>query len=43
VILTGLDTLIPLHKKILTEEDFNNKEITIKYLEDHQFLTMRTE
>ena len=35
IILTGVDTLIPLHKKILNEEDFNNRQITIKYLEDH--------
>ena len=41
VILTGLDTLIPLHKKILNEEDFRNKEITIKYLEEHPKLIAR--
>ncbi len=35
IILTGVDTLIPLHKKILNEEDFNNRQITIKYLENH--------
>ena len=35
IILTGVDTLIPLHKKILNEEDFNNRQITIKYLEEH--------
>ena len=41
VILTGLDTLIPLHKKILNEENFRNKEITIKYLEEHPKLMTR--
>jgi len=35
VILTGVDTLIPLHKRILNENDFKDKEITIKYLEEH--------
>ena len=35
IILTGVDTLIPLHKKILNEEDFNDRQITIKYLEEH--------
>ena len=35
VILTGVDTLIPLHKQILNEKDFRNGDITIKYLEEH--------
>ena len=35
VILTGVDTLIPLHKKILKEKDFKNGDVTINYLEEH--------
>ncbi len=41
VILTGVDTLIPLHKNILNEVDFNNRDITINYLEEHPELMER--
>jgi biotin carboxylase len=36
-VLDGVETLIPLHRKILREPDFVNREITISYLEDHDF------
>ena len=36
-VLDGVETLIPLHRKILREPDFVNREITISYLEDHNF------
>ena len=34
-ILLGVDTLIPLHQEILKEEDFLNRDVTIRYLEEH--------
>lgn len=34
-LVLGVDTLIPLHRAILAEPDFCQREITIKYLEDH--------
>ena len=36
--LEGVDTLIPLHLRILDENDFNSREITIHYIDDHQEL-----
>ena len=36
-VLDGVDTLIPLHRKILQEPNFLNKNVTISYLEDHNF------
>ena len=33
--ILGVDTLIPLHRAILSESDFRSKEITISYLEEH--------
>ena len=33
--LLGVDTLIPLHLAILSEEDFRKRDITIHYLEEH--------
>ncbi len=33
--IVGLETLIPLHMKILKEPDFNSREITIQYIEEH--------
>ena len=34
-ILLGLDTLIPLHRAILAEKDFLERNITIDYLTEH--------
>ena len=34
-ILIGLDTLIPLHKAILAEKNFLERNITIDYLTEH--------
>ncbi len=36
--LEGVDTSIPLHLRILDENDFNSREITIHYIDDHQEL-----
>ena len=36
--LLGVDTLIPLHQAILSEEDFRKRNITIHYLEEHKNL-----
>ena len=33
--ILGVETLIPLHRAILTEEDFRNRNVTIRYLEEH--------
>jgi biotin carboxylase len=33
--ILGVDTLIPLHRAILSEDDFRNREVTIRYLEEH--------
>ena len=37
-IITGVEHLIPLHRRIMDEEDFNNRNITIQYIEMHQEL-----
>ena len=37
-IIIGVDTLIPLHRAILDEADFRNREVTIGYLDEHQGL-----
>ena len=34
-IIIGVDTLIPLHRAILSEPDFRNGDITIAYLDEH--------
>ncbi|MED5303838.1 MAG: acetyl-CoA carboxylase biotin carboxylase subunit, partial [Candidatus Thermoplasmatota archaeon] len=36
-VLDGVDTLIPLHRKILQEPNFLNRNVSISYLEDHNF------
>ena len=36
--LEGVDTLIPLHLRILDEDDFKSRDITIHYIDDHQEL-----
>ena len=33
--ILGVETLIPLHRSILSEEDFRNRDVTIRYLEEH--------
>ena len=37
-IIIGVDTLIPLHRAILSEPDFRNGDITIGYLDEHPSL-----
>jgi acetyl-CoA carboxylase biotin carboxylase subunit len=37
-IITGVEHLIPLHRRIMDEEDFNNRNITIQYIDMHQEL-----
>jgi len=37
-IITGVEHLIPLHRRIMDESDFINREITIQYIEMHQDL-----
>ena len=39
-ILLGLDTLIPLHRAILAEKDFIERNITIDYLTEHKSLLL---
>ena len=34
-LIIGVDTLIPLHRAILSEIDFRNREVTIGYLDEH--------
>ena len=34
-LILGVETLIPLHRAILSEEDFQNRDVTIRYLEEH--------
>ena len=34
-LILGVDTLIPLHRAILSEDDFRNRDVTIRYLEEH--------
>ncbi len=34
-VLVGVDSVIPLHKKILDEPDYLDRKITIQYLEEH--------
>ena len=36
--LEGVDTLIPLHLRILDENDFNARDITIHYIDEHKEL-----
>ena len=37
-IIIGVDTLIPLHRAIMSEPDFRNGDITIGYLDEHPSL-----
>jgi len=37
-IITGVEHLIPLHRRIMDEMDFNNGDITIQYIDMHQEL-----
>ena len=37
-ILTGVEHLVPLHRKIMDEEDFLARKITIQYIENHEEL-----
>ena len=37
-IITGVEHLIPLHRRIMDESDFNNRKITIQYIDMHQDL-----
>ena len=33
--ITGVETLLPLHRRIMDEPDFREREITIQYLDEH--------
>ena len=37
-IITGVEHLIPLHRRIMDEKDFLNRDITIQYIEMHEEL-----
>ena len=37
-IITGVEHLVPLHRMIMDEKDFNSGDITIQYIEQHQEL-----
>ena len=37
-LITGVDHLIPLHRRIMDEEDFLSGDITIAYIDEHQEL-----
>jgi len=37
-IITGVEHLIPLHRRIMDEKDFNSGDITIQYIDMHQDL-----
>lgn len=36
--LVGVEHLIPLHRRIMDEEDFLNRDITIQYIDEHEEL-----
>jgi len=36
--ITGVQHLIPLHRRIMDEKDFINGDITIQYIDNHQEL-----
>ncbi|MGB0464229.1 MAG: acetyl-CoA carboxylase biotin carboxylase subunit [Candidatus Poseidoniaceae archaeon] len=36
--ITGVQHLIPLHRRIMDEEDFLNRDVTIQYIDNHQEL-----
>ena len=37
-VITGVEHLIPLHRRIMDEKDFMNGDITIQYIDMHQEL-----
>lgn len=37
-VISGVEHLIPLHRRIMDEEDFLNRDITIQYIDMHQEL-----
>ena len=37
-IITGVEHLIPLHRRIMDEDDYQAGDITIAYIEEHQEL-----
>ena len=39
-LITGVEHLIPLHRRIMDEEDFLAGDITIAYIDEHQELLM---
>jgi biotin carboxylase len=34
-LIIGVDTLIPLHRAIMNETDFRNREVNVEYLDGH--------
>ena len=37
-VITGVEHLVPLHRRIMDEADFMAGDITIRYIEEHQTL-----
>jgi biotin carboxylase len=37
-VISGVEHLIPLHRRIMDEEDFLNRDITIQYIDMHEEL-----
>ena len=37
-VITGVEHLVPLHRRIMDEQDYNSGEITIQYIDHHQEL-----
>ena len=37
-VITGVEHLIPLHRRIMDEKDYNDGNITIQYIDEHQEL-----
>ena len=37
-VIEGVDNLIPLHRRIMDEDDFLARRVTIQYIEEHDEL-----
>jgi pyruvate carboxylase len=35
LVIRGVETCVPFHRKVMNEEDFQNGDLSIRYLEDH--------
>ena len=43
LVIRGVDTCIPFHRRVMDEEDFRSGNLSIRYLEDHPDLTSGSE